>query len=86
MVALGGGVVGDFQGDAAMGFGGWPLAQPDAVARTCRAALGIRAEFVAAATDNGIYRSTDAGLTWASIGVVTGSPLRGGGGWPQPRR
>ncbi len=31
-----GGVVGDFQGDAAMGFWGWPLPQPDAVARTCR--------------------------------------------------
>src|SRR6185437_1879212 len=26
-----GGVVGDFQGDAAMGFWGWPLAQPDAI-------------------------------------------------------
>jgi len=44
-----GGVVGDFQGDAAMGFWGWPLAQQDAVMRTCRAALGIRAEFEAAA-------------------------------------
>ena len=36
-----GGVVGDFQGDAAMGFWGWPLAQPDAVLRTCRAAVAI---------------------------------------------
>ena len=44
-----GGVVGDFHGDAAMGFWGWPFAQPDAVARACRAALSIRAEFVAAA-------------------------------------
>ena len=35
-----GGVVGDFQGDAAMGFWGWPLPQRDAVLRTCRAALG----------------------------------------------
>jgi adenylate cyclase len=42
-----GGVVGDFHGDAAMGFWGWPLAQPDAVERACRAALGIRAAFVA---------------------------------------
>lgn len=40
-----GGVVGDFHGDAAMGFWGWPLAQPDAVQRACRAALAIRAEF-----------------------------------------
>ena len=38
-----GGVVGDFHGDAAMGFWGWPLPQPDAVERACRAALGIRA-------------------------------------------
>jgi adenylate cyclase len=37
-----GGVVGDFHGDAAMGFWGWPLAQPDAVERACRSALGIR--------------------------------------------
>lgn len=44
-----GGVVGDFHGDAAMGFWGWPFEQPDAVARACRAALSIRAEFVAAA-------------------------------------
>ena len=37
-----GGVVGDFHGDAAMGFWGWPLAQPDAVERACQAALGMR--------------------------------------------
>jgi adenylate cyclase len=43
-----GGVVGDFHGDAAMGFWGWPLPQADAVARACRAALAIRAEFQAA--------------------------------------
>ena len=42
-----GGVVGDFQGDAAMGFWGWPLPQKDAVLRTCRAALAVRAEFEA---------------------------------------
>ncbi|MCH5373564.1 MAG: adenylate/guanylate cyclase domain-containing protein, partial [Planctomycetes bacterium] len=40
------GVVGDFHGDAAMGFWGWPLPQNDAVERACRAALAIRAEFV----------------------------------------
>jgi adenylate cyclase len=40
-----GGVVGDFHGDAAMGFWGWPIAQPDAVERACRAALGIRSAF-----------------------------------------
>lgn len=44
-----GGVVGDFHGDAAMGFWGWPFAQQDSVVRACRAALAIRAEFVSAA-------------------------------------
>jgi adenylate cyclase len=44
-----GGVIGDFHGDAAMGFWGWPLPQPDAVERASRAALGIRAAFVGSA-------------------------------------
>ena len=43
-----GGVVGDFHGDAAMGFWGWPLPQPDAVERACRAALAIRTAFESA--------------------------------------
>ena len=44
-----GGVVGDFHGDSAMGFWGWPIPQEDAALRACRAALGIRAEFAASA-------------------------------------
>lgn len=44
-----GGVFGDFQGDAAMGFWGWPILQPDAIERACLAALAIRVEFEAAA-------------------------------------
>ena len=40
-----GGVIGDFQGDAAMGFWGWPVAAPDDGLRACRAALAIRREF-----------------------------------------
>jgi adenylate cyclase len=43
------GVVGDFHGDAVMGFWGWPLEQVDAAARAAMAALAIRAEFEAAA-------------------------------------
>jgi adenylate cyclase len=68
-----GGVVGDFQGDAAMGFWGWPLAQGDAVLRTARAALSIRAEFEAAARDP---RSPLAGFQ-AGIGVATGKAVAG---------
>lgn len=45
-----GGVVGDFHGDAAMGFWGWPLPQPDAAVRACEAALAIRKEYAAAAS------------------------------------
>jgi adenylate cyclase len=58
-------VVGDFQGDAAMGFWGWPLPQKDSVLRTCRAALAVRAEFEA--TEG--FR--------AGIGVATGRAVAG---------
>jgi len=40
-----GGVIGDFHGDAAMGFWGWPLSQDDAAQRAARAALAISYEF-----------------------------------------
>ncbi|MSR57984.1 MAG: adenylate/guanylate cyclase domain-containing protein [Planctomycetaceae bacterium] len=48
-----GGVIGDFQGDAAMGFWGWPVAHEDDALEACRAALAIRAEFAAAARTPG---------------------------------
>jgi adenylate cyclase len=35
------GVVGDFHGDAVMGFWGWPLEQHDAATRACQVALSI---------------------------------------------
>jgi adenylate cyclase len=60
-----GGVVGDFQGDAAMGFWGWPLPQPDAALRTARAAVTVRAEFEATA---GFH---------AGIGIATGRAVAG---------
>ena len=60
-----GGVVGDFQGDAAMGFWGWPLPQKDAVLRTCQAALAVRTEFEAT---TGFH---------AGIGVATGLAVAG---------
>ena len=40
-----GGVTGDFQGDAALGFWGWPFPSEDAPLNACRAALAIRQEF-----------------------------------------
>lgn len=39
------GVTGDFQGDAALGFWGWPFASDEAPLQACRAALGIRKAF-----------------------------------------
>lgn len=42
------GVIGDFQGDAAMGFWGWPLATEDQIELACRAALAIRRQFAVA--------------------------------------
>jgi len=39
------GIVGDFQGDAAMGFWGWPLSESDQIEQACRAALSIRRRF-----------------------------------------
>jgi adenylate cyclase len=40
-----GGVTGDFQGDAALGFWGWPISSEEAPLNACRAALAIRHEF-----------------------------------------
>ena len=68
-----GGVVGDFHGDAAMGFWGWPLPQADAAQRACRAALAIRAEFANAA------RQADHALEdfRIGIGVASGRAVAG---------
>jgi adenylate cyclase len=68
-----GGVFGDFQGDAAMGFWGWPLAQPDKVQRACLAALAIREEFEAAASEPG-NRLSDFRM---GVGLATGRAVAG---------
>ncbi len=39
------GVTGDFQGDAALGFWGWPFTSEETPLQACRAALGIRKMF-----------------------------------------
>lgn len=44
ILAYGGGI-GDFLGDAAMGFWGWPVDAPEGPLDACRAALAIRADF-----------------------------------------
>ena len=68
-----GGVLGDFHGDAAMGFWGWPLAQPDAAVRACLAALAIRAEFAETA-----QRVDDPLADFrVGIGIATGRAVAG---------
>lgn len=39
------GVTGDFQGDSALGFWGWPFSSDESALQACRAALGIRKVF-----------------------------------------
>lgn len=68
------GVIGDFQGDAAMGFWGWPLASTDMVRSAALAALAIRQEFEAAS------RREDHPLAnfRVGIGLATGRAVAGG--------
>ena len=67
------GVVGDFHGDAAMGFWGWPLEQSDSVQHAAAAALAIRAEFEqSAAKPNHPLAGFRAGL-----GIATGKAVAG---------
>jgi adenylate cyclase len=68
-----GGVVGDFQGDAAMGFWGWPFPQADAVTRACQAALSIRTRFEAASRQPGHHLANFR----VGIGIATGQAVAG---------
>ena len=65
-----GGVIGDFQGDAAMGFWGWPVAHADAAGRACLAALSIRH-----ALDR-MARSPRSSYA-AGIGIASGAAVAG---------
>ena len=68
-----GGVIGDFHGDSAMGFWGWPLPQPDLASRACRAALAIQAAFEqAAAHDEHALADFRVGM-----GLATGRAVAG---------
>lgn len=67
------GVVGDFQGDAALAFWGWPLEERDAAARACRAALDIRERFLEAANREG---DPLAGFR-CGIGIASGEAVAG---------
>jgi adenylate cyclase len=75
-----GGVVGDFHGDAAMGFWGWPIPQPDAIERACRAALGIRAAFTVPLRHDATSSATTESFTTdfrVGIGIASGRAVAG---------
>jgi adenylate cyclase len=75
-----GGVVGDFHGDAAMGFWGWPLAQPDAALRAARAALAIRTQFSQSPQVARVARQASNELPpdfQVGIGIATGNAVAG---------
>jgi adenylate cyclase len=67
------GVIGDFQGDAAKGFWGWPLECPDRVQRAARAALAIRRRFEQASKQpaNPLYSIR------CGVGIATGRAIAG---------
>lgn len=68
-----GGVVGDFHGDAAMGFWGWPIAAPQSIKQACQAAVAIRAEFERTA-----LRAEHALADFrAGIGIASGPAVAG---------
>lgn len=67
------GVVGDFHGDAAMGFWGWPFEDADAVLNAAQAALAIRSEFEAAAA---IADHPLAGFR-TGLGIASGKAVAG---------
>jgi adenylate cyclase len=76
-ILLEGGVIGDFHGDAAMGFWGWPLAQPDAAQRACRAALAIRAAFADASNCEVQNSATAISDFRVGIGIASGRAVAG---------
>ncbi len=69
-----GGVIGDFHGDAAMGFWGWPLPQGDAATRACLAGLAVLNDFTNAASSNSTSRLT--GFR-CGIGIASGRAVAG---------
>ena len=66
-----GGVIGDFHGDAAMGFWGWPIDQPDGAFRAVTAAIEIQNQIKTMATDSSheVFKM--------GIGIGTGEAVAG---------
>jgi adenylate cyclase len=69
-----GGVIGDFHGDAAMGFWGWPLDQPDGAAKAVTAAIEIQRQINSKASQS---NTGGASLFRMGIGIGTGQAVAG---------
>ena len=67
-ILAGRGVIGDFHGDAAMGFWGWPLAQDDSAIRALEAASRIRDDY---------HEGDKVGGFRCGIGIATGRAVAG---------
>ncbi len=67
------GVIGDFQGDAALAFWGWPLEDRTSAVQACRAAVEIRERFAAAAVSS----SDPLSGFRCGIGIATGEAVAG---------
>ncbi len=67
-----GGIIADFQGDAAVGFWGWPVALVDGPLPACLAALEIQAEFQRAARSDDLLAGFRVG-----IGIAHGRAVAG---------
>ncbi|PHS19009.1 MAG: hypothetical protein COA78_01195 [Blastopirellula sp.] len=68
-----GGVIGDFHGDAAMGFWGWPIAQEGAELAACKAAIEILRHFPEETKQGG---PTGLGFQ-VGIGIASGRAVAG---------
>ena len=72
------GTIADFQGDAALGFWGWPVALADGPVDACRAALALHARFKAENIPGGSLEGFDIG-----VGVAHGTAIAGQIGTPR---
>lgn len=72
-IAQHGGIIADFQGDAALGFWGWPLPLDEGPAEACRAALDILTTF-----SSGASRPDDPfGDFRVGVGIAHGTAIAG---------
>jgi adenylate cyclase len=66
------GAIADFQGDAALGFWGWPMPLPDGPVPACRAALSIVIAFEKKSNCDGMLEGFSVG-----IGIAHGVAIAG---------